>query len=114
MQLKEISHEMASRGPLVGAARLFSSDRLDDMERRFQDRGTSKGRPVRDTAGYAISMRTTYLKSHISGPVFASFLEGNHGSLKSKKSEQKKIPSSASTQQEARVFHHPGSFLGDG
>ena len=30
---------MASRGPLVGAARLFSSDRLDDMERRFQDGG---------------------------------------------------------------------------
>lgn len=76
---------MASRGPLVGAARLFSSDRLDDMERRFQDRGTSKGRPVRDTAGYAISVRTTYLKSHVSGPVFALFLEGNHGSLKSKK-----------------------------
>ena len=51
----------------------------------FRTRCTSKGRPVRDTAGHAISTRTTYLKSHISGPVFASFLEGNHESLKSKK-----------------------------
>lgn len=31
-----------------------------------------------------------------------------------KKFEQKKISSSASTQKEARVFHRPGSFLGDG
>ena len=28
---------MASRGPMVGAARLFSSSQLDDMERRYQE-----------------------------------------------------------------------------
>ena len=28
---------MASRGPLAGAARLFSTDRLDDMERRYKE-----------------------------------------------------------------------------
>lgn len=36
---QEIEKDMASRGPLVGAARLFSSERLDDFERRYKDTG---------------------------------------------------------------------------
>lgn len=36
-ELKEIQKDMASRGPLAGAARLFSTDRLDDMERRYKE-----------------------------------------------------------------------------
>ncbi|CAJ1370621.1 unnamed protein product [Effrenium voratum] len=47
-EIQEIEKEMASRGPLAGAARLFSSAKLDDMERRFQemDEAAKRGEDV--------------------------------------------------------------------
>ncbi|CAK9071225.1 Putative transcription elongation factor SPT5 homolog 2 [Durusdinium trenchii] len=46
-QNRELKEDLAARGPLAGAARLFSSQRLDEMEQRYQERTEGvKGRSM--------------------------------------------------------------------